>query len=383
MEGLVTTMSENEQRNSDVGGLINHFWKEIESGQTPKIHKRNTDEGKGILGRIEKGDYRVIDGELNQLHLNGYENKSDNQWLCAVPVKSTDETFYNGYTEYFKNAWSKLESANSECDFCQNDWNMKTGKLPPHNIDNIISSQFKYNDLRGLVYKLTFNSNKIGKTKATYEILAFVPIEFTGEDIPKNAKANEIAESELKSENGDSLEKWKEATKPILKAIEAKREELKLGGATRILAPETGKNPDKKLLEEGSISCGPARWQFWGASVYFYLDGKKGMKDNIPIICAPGRFYVYNTEKNAVLIRLSPTQRDVHLTVPSAWREYGGVDESRLYPASNTCINNPNTLGLHGFFTDHKKQPWLIADCDTYRERTLLSGLTSVQLVNR
>jgi hypothetical protein len=169
----------------------------------------------------------------------------------------------------------------------------------------------------------------------------------------------------------------------ISDAINTKREELKLTRASRILQIPSNGKPDKNTLELGSISCGAPRWRFFGNSVFHYLD-----KDHIPIVCEPGKFFVYNVKKEAVLVRLNPTtERTPHLTVPSAWRNFDKRDQ--LIPNGNIASvptlgtdnrnptkPTPNTCSL--FQSSNGNTYWIVADCDIYKEGSILSGLTDM-----
>lgn len=232
-----------------------------------------------------------------------------------------------------------------------------------------------YKKICGVIYRLELNkSGEIELKRAVQEILAYLPIGKECSIQPSSGKT--IANSEINNPEGPN------SGCPILQAIEEKRSQLKLGSAVRILAVKDKEKPDKEILEEGSISCGPARWVFWGKSVFHYLQDKKGMENNVPIICEPGRFYVYNTKLKAVLIRLSPTTRDVHLTVPSAWRYLGEKKKKRekLYPVDgNGRINDLPEGGQVALFKCPAARPWLIAVCDTYREGPLLRGLSNIE----
>jgi hypothetical protein len=176
---------------------------------------------------------------------------------------------------------------------------------------------------------------------------------------------------------------WNQCNKCIADAIKEKREKLKLTRASRILQIKDNGKPDKDTLELGSISCGAPRWRFFGNSVFHYLD-----KDHIPIVCEPGKFFVYNVNKNAILVRLNPTtERTPHLTVPSAWRKIDRTDQ----PISNGKINSvpplgtdkgnppkptPNTDSL--FKSSNGNTYWIVADCDTYKENSILRGLNDM-----
>lgn len=84
MEGLVDVMANNENQNGKDGGLIAHFWSELEKGGTPQLFKTDDDNGQfaRITKRIDQGEYKCIEGELFQLAWNGHAKH-----LCNVPAK--------------------------------------------------------------------------------------------------------------------------------------------------------------------------------------------------------------------------------------------------------------------------------------------------------
>jgi hypothetical protein len=180
---------------------------------------------------------------------------------------------------------------------------------------------------------------------------------------------------------------WQNFNRRILEAIEDRRDKLNLGTASRLVAlPSGASGPDKRLLENGTISCGPVRWQFWRKTAYHYLSGKNGtfIAGNVPIVCGPGKFYVYNTALKAVLVRLTPAVRSAHLTVPSAWRKlkkYAKVESKKR----GWLIDQTTRVNLQQINNNHDNPPvfsaseqiWIVADSETYREMPILRGLSA------